>query len=313
MAVCLALGALLLSAQGPWPRPAADIGPALSTVGTICVAVYIALVGAVIGSVGTRLPWHRAGSVAVAFCGAMLALGAVLAAATHDGALYPPGLPLAAAIAVTGAALSVNGLPVVARLLSDGGRLATPLGALALSSGALITAFTFAALRVGAVIDGRPLGPRVLLSLTVLAAFAIGFASSGRNGPVGAGAQRWTVWAGRVLLPVYFLSAGRSLGGLELPSGTALAVGSFAVFVAVVAWPVAICAGRLAGLPRADLRPLADLSLCRGVVMIIVALQAHNEGLLSGAATLALTIAAVVGTGLAGLLVTLPIRRSAAL
>jgi Kef-type K+ transport system membrane component KefB len=358
MAGGLGFGALLLSTHGllegglfahasGWEVAIDHSRAVLSVLGTAAIAAYLGLVGLGVGSAPGRAPWRLASVVAGAYCVTMLAIGGPLAIAA--GSLHPANVSTVAFATFAVAALTSNGLPVVARLLSDHGRLHTSVGLLALSSGVLISIVTFTGVRaadlmhrghvgagttvvgvavaVAGVLLARTslgerahagsrfgtgggvllaacagLGSHLLLGSWIPGTFAVGLLwARGRHVPA-TRAHALVQSAGRWLLPLYFVSAGGALGALRVGSRDLPAVLIASAAVTVIAWPATQLAGRIARLRSGERRDLAHLSVFRGVVVIVVALQASHAGLIGGAGVLGLAIAGVASTCAAGLL-----------
>jgi hypothetical protein len=149
------------------------------------------------------------------------------------------------------------------------------------------------------------LGSHLLLGSWIPGTFAVGLLRA-RSRPVPASrAHAWVRSAGRWLLPLYFVSAGGALGALHVVAREVPTILIASAAVTFVAWPATQLAGMLARLRSCERRDLADLSVCRGVVVINVALQASHAGLIGAPGVLSLAIAGVASTCAPGLLATL--------
>lgn len=155
----------------------------------------------------------------------------------------------------------------------------------------------------GAVLAvGAGLGSHLVLGSWVVGPSAVGLLLA-RRAPMPADAARsWVRHAGRWLLPVYFVTAGGALGALRISANALPAVLLASALVVAIAWPGTQLAGWLSRIGPQDRRDLADLSVCRGVLMIIVGLEARRAGLLTEPGMLSMAIAAVISTAMAGLL-----------
>lgn len=159
-----------------FPEPAVAL---VNVVGALGLVLYMLLVGITIDPA----PMHRrAGAIAlltVTTVGAMLALALVAGPLLADADGWkPPGVSDGAFVLALAAALAVNGLPIVARILEDRRMTKTTVGAVVVLAGALISALALlgAAVAVagGDLPAGARVGSRVGAGLVVLAlAFAI--------------------------------------------------------------------------------------------------------------------------------------------
>lgn len=127
--------------------------------------------------------------VAVAGLAAPFALG-FLAMLTFDArSLYGPGVSPYLGATFVGAAMCVTAFPVMARILYERGMASTPIGTLALSSGALADAAAWCLLAV--ILTAMKADPRIALYAIGGGAALVVIAILGR--PVLARLERWTV------------------------------------------------------------------------------------------------------------------------
>ncbi len=258
-------------------------------VGGLGLVLYMLLVGITIDPAPMR---ERAGAIvllAVTTVGAMLALAIVAGPLLADaGGWKPSGVAQSAFVVALAAALSANGLPIVARILEDRGMAHTELGSVVIvaATGATTLALIAAAIAISG--GDAPAGGRVALRVgagLVLLAFVLAVAR-----------RRWFALGPSVTIGVVVaLAAAAALAGDQLLSS--LLVGPLIVGVAV----------RPGGRTAAGLERLLGVAVRRvglpvflGLAALHTDLRELHAGVLGGVlGLLAAVIAIKAGVGYA--------------
>jgi Kef-type K+ transport system membrane component KefB len=148
----------------------ADVLPALSHLSDVGVAVFMFLVGLDLDRSLLRGQGRIATTVAFGAVVVPLGLGALLAATVLG---HHAGADRTAFVLFLGIAMAITAFPVLARILTDRGLLATPIGGLALACASIDDVLAWALLAVVAALAGGATHPWLVLLVLPLAALLL--------------------------------------------------------------------------------------------------------------------------------------------
>jgi Kef-type K+ transport system membrane component KefB len=253
----------------------------IQLLGQVGVTLYMLLVGLAISPVDLRR--HARPILAVA-----VPVIIVAAALTPIGASAFAGRQWqlaggAAGRLVIAAALLVNGLPVVARILEERDLLGGRFGATVLGASALITALPFMLLAVAEAHVGPLLAAWLSLKSLgtgMLGAFLVGIALS-RSTSARVELERTLGEGVRVLLvPVFLAAAGARIDPRVLDLGVLEGAFLFTVLLVAVAVIGGSAMARIPEIGRVDARAITALVNCRGLMLLAIAVQMSDHRLI---------------------------------
>jgi Kef-type K+ transport system membrane component KefB len=265
----------------------------VSAIGGLGLALYMLLVGLTIDPAPMRTRARTLVLLAAATTGAALILaliaGPLLAGA---GGWKPPSVSEGTFVLALAAALAVNGLPIVARILEDRAMAHSDVGSIVIVAATLVTTL---ALIASAVAIGGGDAAALLLG-PLIAGIAIKKASS-----TAVAVERCLgVAVRRVGLPAFLGLAALHTDLRELGSDVLAPVAGLLAAVVALKAAAGYAAARVAGFARSDARGVGALLQCGGVMTIAVSLQALQAHVIDPRMHAALTLVGLMTTIAAG-------------
>ena len=292
----LLIGGALLS---PWrvagPRHhAAVLGPSavqvVGQLGQIGIVLYLLLVGLSLSPADLRRNGKAIAATSLPFALAGVAL-APLAADWFSG----PGWHLAAGatgVLAMAAALTISGLPFIARILEEGELAHGDFAATALGSSAVLTTLALLLIAVGE----HPVRGLVTALGALLA--GIGLSQSMARRVAIERALGWSVPV--ILVPVFLAGAGARLDPRALDLGVLTGATVFTALLGAVAIIGASLSSRCSALGRGEASSLGALLNCRGMMLLALGVELRDLHLIGARLVAVFYLCAIATTLMTG-------------